>query len=430
MGKVRIRRHIASTGRRRRRAGGGATGITTGITALALLASLPTLAVTAPVVQAAPQSAENSTATHLGATAQAVETGEPVEVTGERTAYSTTLANPDGSYTLTQSAVPQRVKGDDGNWHAVDATLEKRTDGTVGPKSTVVDLSFSGGGDGSGLIKLGNEQGSIALGWPDTLPEPRLDGAKAVYPEVFNGVDLELTATAEGYREVLVVKSAEAAANPALEHIKLTATATDLDIVGGAGGGLRALDQDGNTVFKGPAGQMWDSASQSEGPSTQLLSSAATEPAPDAPVEEGSQPRAGDASAVMPVQIDDQTVSVSPDLDLLRGEKTVYPVFIDPSVGLGVSERTVLSSDGDKFWQFDGDYGVGRCSVSGPYYCGSNYTNRMYFEFSPSKLAGKYILDATFRAYETWSFSCEPKWVDLERTKTSPRAQGGQGRPS
>ncbi|WP_435271814.1 hypothetical protein [Streptomyces parvulus] len=96
----------------------------------------------------------------------------------------------------------------------------------------------------------------------------------------------------------------------------------------------------------------------------------------------------------MPVQVDGDGVTVEPDLRLLLGEDTVYPVYIDPSVGLGVSERTVLSSDGDKFWQFNGDYGVGRCS----------------------KLAGKYVLDATFRAYETWSFSCSVKWVDLERT--------------
>ncbi|MCP3822698.1 LamG domain-containing protein [Streptomyces sp. A3M-1-3] len=85
-------------------------------------------------------------------------------------------------------------------------------------------------------------------------------------------------------------------------------------------------------------------------------------------------------------------------------------------MGLTVSERTVLSSDGDSFWQFDGDHGVGNCSVSGPYYCGSNYTNRMYFEFAPTKLAGKYVLDATFRAKETWSFDCQPHMLDLVRT--------------
>nr|WP_308358167.1 LamG domain-containing protein [Streptomyces sp. NEAU-Y11] len=40
----------------------------------------------------------------------------------------------------------------------------------------------------------------------------------------------------------------------------------------------------------------------------------------------------------------------------------------------------------------------------------------MYFEFAPSKLVGKHVLDATFRAHETWSFDCRPHWVDLERT--------------
>ncbi|WP_307852041.1 hypothetical protein [Streptomyces sp. b94] len=286
--------------------------------------------------------------THEAATARATATDESVEVTGERTEYSTTMAHPDGTYSLTQSAVPQRVKGEDGSWHPVDATLEKRGDGTVGPRSAVVDLSFSGGGDGARLIELGNEQGSMRLGWPGRLPEPRLDGAKAVYPEVFEGVDLELTATAEGYREVLVVKSSEAAANTALERIELTASSTGLEIVNGAGGGLRAVDENGNTVFKGPAGQMWDSAGQVAAPqATSRIALTAVEE-PD-PVEEGTQPRAGDASAVMPVHVDGDSVSVRPDLELLRGDETVYPVRIDPSVGLGVSERTVLSSDGDKF---------------------------------------------------------------------------------
>ncbi|WP_189709861.1 laminin G domain-containing protein [Streptomyces phaeofaciens] len=386
---------------------------------MALLASLPTFAATASAAPAEAPSASSAT-THRTAAERAAASGKQVEVTGERTEYSTTMANPDGSFTLVQSAVPQRVRGDDGSWDAVDTTLERRPDGTVGPKGAVVDLSFSGGGSGAGLIRLGNEQGSLRLDWPGRLPEPRLDGDKAVYADVLDGVDLELTATAEGYREVLVVKSAQAAADPALEHIALTASATDLDVLPGAGGGLRAVDADGNTVFKGPAGQMWDSASRTDdtgGASTQLMTAAADAPAevPD-PVEHGTQPHSGDASAVMPVQVDSDTVAVTPDLGLLRGEDTVYPVYIDPSVGLGVSERTVLSSDGDKFWMFNGDYGVGRCSVSGPYYCGSNYTNRMYFEFSPSKLAGKYVLDATFRAYETWSFACDPKWVDLERT--------------
>ena len=161
---------------------------------MALLASLPTFAATASAGAAEAPSASSAT-THRTAAERAAASGKQVEVTGERTEYSTTMANPDGSFTLVQSAVPQRVQGDDGSWDAVDTTLERRPDGTVGPKGAVVDLSFSGGGSGAGLIRLGNEQGSLRLDWPGRLPEPRLDGDKAVYADVLDGVDLELTAT-------------------------------------------------------------------------------------------------------------------------------------------------------------------------------------------------------------------------------------------
>ncbi|MFD7232127.1 LamG domain-containing protein [Streptomyces sp. NPDC059881] len=363
---------------------------------------------------AAPMSAQS-------ASALAAETGEPVEVVSERSEYTKTEANPDGTFTLTQSTTPQRVKGEGGAWHDIDVTLEHRSDGTVGPKAAVVDLSFSGGGSGKDMIRLAAPQGSVTLGWPDQLPEPVLKGDTATYPEVFKGVDLQLTATAEGYREVLVVKTAEAAANPQLNEVALTAQGDGLTVARGAGGGLRAFDEDGNTVFNGPAGLMWDSAGDADeaGAQTQLMRSTSTpnagEPA-EGDVPEAVAPDKGDASAVLPVQVTDGEIAVKPDLDVLRGEDTVYPVYIDPSMGLGVSERTVLSSDGDAFWNFSGDLGVGNCSHLGPWYCGSDYTNRMYFEFAPTKLAGKYVIDATFRAYETWSFSCTAHDVDLWRT--------------
>ena len=127
-------------------------------------------------------------------------------------------------------------------------------------------------------------------------------------------------------------------------------------------------------------------------------------------------PGPGDVRAELPVKVEQDAISVKPSLHLLRGKDTVYPVRIDPSVGLGASERSVLSNDSDRFWQFKGDYGVGNCSRLGPYYCDKDHINRMYFEFGGTKLSGKQVIDATFRAKETWSFTCDPKWVDLERT--------------
>ncbi|MGW4493561.1 LamG domain-containing protein [Streptomyces sp. NPDC004376] len=368
-----------------------------------------------PRAVAAP--AEGGAVDETTASARAQASGEPVEVTADRTEYSTTEANPDGSFTLTQATTPQRVKESGGGWGAVDPGLERRSDGRIAPKGVVVNLSFSGGGPGSDLIRLGKDGRSVTLGWAGTLPEPTLDGATATYANVFDGVDLQLTATAEGYREILVVKTPEAAQNPALEQVKLSASGDGLTVVTGAGGGLRAIDEDGNAVFRGPAGQMWDSAGDAQsGPQSQLMRADTRTSAQTAVQDDPTQPGDGDATAVLPVHVDDSAVAIHPDLELLRGEKTVYPVYIDPPVGLSVSERTKISSDGDKFWMFDGDKGVGKCGNADGYYCGGGYVDRMYFEFAPTKLSGKYVLDATFRAHETWSFNCDPHWVDLERT--------------
>ncbi|MFH8573761.1 LamG domain-containing protein [Streptomyces sp. NPDC017993] len=391
-----------------------------GVTTAAVLASLPALALGPPQAHAV----SKTPAKPLSALQRAAATGESVEVTSERSEYSQTFANPDGTFTLTQSTTPRRARASDGTWQGIDTSLVRHSDGTVGPKSAVVDLAFSGGGAGTGLLKLGKDERAMRFGWPGTLPTPTLNGATATYADVLKDVDLQLTATAEGYREVLVVKTPEAADSPELENIKLTASAKELSVIPGAGGGLRAVDADGNALFTGPAGQMWDSAGTTETPalSRKATTTAGLKTSQQAAAAEGTlttddtRPGEGDATAELPVTVANGAVSVTPDLELLRGKDTVYPVYIDPPVGLGVSERTKLSSDGDKFWQFDKPMGVGKCGNADGYYCGSGYTDRMYFEFAPTKLSGKYVIDATFRAHETWSFNCTPYWVDLKRT--------------
>ncbi|MGW2556915.1 LamG domain-containing protein [Streptomyces sp. NPDC001635] len=349
---------------------------------------------------------------------RAAASGEPVEVTAERTEYSQTFANPDGTYTLKQGTAPQRAKDAQGEWHDIDTTLVRRSDGTIGPRYAVVDESFSAGGT-KDMVRLEQGQRALSIRWPGDLPQPSLDGATATYSEVLPGVDLLLTAVPDGYREVLRVTSAESAQNEALEQLRFSVAGQGVRVVPGAGGGLRALDPDGNTVFAGPAGRMWDSAGDGSEGQSPMLRTSGHQAAADAAGADGSdpaQPGDGDATATLPVQVDADSIAVAPDLGLLRGDGTVYPVYIDPSVGLARAERLVLSTDGDAFYQFSGDYGVGRCSNADGYYCGDNYANRMYFEFSPSALAGKHVLHATFRAYETWSFNCDPYTVKLERT--------------
>ncbi|MEU9407863.1 LamG domain-containing protein [Streptomyces sp. NPDC048281] len=313
-----------------------------------------------------------------------------------------------------------------------------------------MDLSFSGGGDGKDLVTIAEGGQSVTLGWPGTLPEPRLEGARAVYENVRPDVNLILTATVEGFRQVLEVETLAAANDPALASLKYSMDAEGLRVRDGAAGTMEALDGNGQVVFRSPSARMWNSAGQvgsSEGASAQNLevrplgkASSTDLPAgpqsvtsederPAGPTEEGDPlagPGTGDEAAVMDVDVTQTQITVTPDTGLIADTtSTELPLYIDPSVEMNESERTVLSSDGDVFYNFSGgDNGmsVGRCSsavIGGVrYYCtaGSAYTNRMYFEFTPGKLKGKEVLDATFSVTETWSFSCDARWVDLERT--------------
>ncbi|MFE3947075.1 LamG domain-containing protein [Streptomyces sp. NPDC059118] len=370
------------------------------------------------------------------ASAAAAEAGERVEVVEERTERETVFANPDGAtFTLEKSVAPVRVAAPNGDWVEPDATLAKKTDGSVGPKAAAVDLSFSSGGAGANLVTIAEGTQSVSLGWPGTLPAPRLDGARAVYENVLPDVDLVLTATVEGFRQVLEVKTPAAAANPALARIEYRLGTENLTVQSGAGGGVDALDGNGRPVFRSPAARMWNSAGDGAAPAAAQRSlylagpaqADADEPVSAGPAEEGDPlagPGAGDASSVLGLAVTDKSVTVEPDPELLAAtDEADFPLYIDPSIELNESERTVLSSDGDVFWNFSGgDNGmsVGKCGsavIGGvSYYCGNGYVNRMYFEFDPGKLKGKQVLDARFVVTETWSFSCDARWVDLERT--------------
>ncbi|MEV7583375.1 LamG domain-containing protein [Streptomyces erythrochromogenes] len=367
---------------------------------------------------------------------EAVRSGRPVEVQGERTESSTTYANPDGrSFRLDQSAVPVRVKGRGGNWVAPDVTLEIRADGTVGPKAAMAGLSLSGGGDAAGLVTVAHRGRSLSLGWQGgALPKPILDGDSAVYPEVLPGVDLRMTATLKGFRELLVVKTPEAAKNPKLKRVEFDLKANGVRLQAGKDGGLAATDVNGVPVFKAPPALMWDSkgvpapsALSPKGKAAAVRSEGSrilARPDGDGDPAGGptGAPAPGSQVVNMPVHVDGDSLAVVPDPALLKqSDPAAFPLYIDPSVSLDDgTEHTALRSDGVSFWNWDnGDdnmgKGMGKCGTWQGYYCGSGYVQRLYFEFSPSKLVGKEVLAARFRVTEPWAFHCNVRNVWLVR---------------
>ncbi|MGW1807114.1 LamG-like jellyroll fold domain-containing protein [Streptomyces sp. NPDC002078] len=401
-------------------------------------------------VQDGGSTAVSSASPEAAASQKAQASGSPVEVAEDRTEYATTYANPDGTtFTMDQSAVPIRVHQSDGSWVAPDPTLQARADGTVGPKAAVVDVAFSGGGDGSGLVDIARDGKSLHLGWPGTLPKPTLDGASAVYADVLPGVNLRMTATTEGFRELLVVKTPQAASDPELKKVAFSLRSDGLTVAPTSSGGMTAVDDNAHPVFTAPAALMWDSQGDASttGTATSSARTAAftqADPSPTATTgpSTGTEddpvtgPGDGDASAVLPVQVGSDSLAVVPDAGMLaNSDSGAFPLYIDPSIGLDQTAHTYLRSDGvtDFNWGNGSNNegkGMGHCDSWNGYYCGPGYTERLYFQFSPSNLAGKKVLSATFRATESWSFTCDARWVDLERTSNISSSTTWSTRPS
>lgn len=351
----------------------------------------------------APTAPAASQLTEAGALAAAVTSGRRVEATALGTERQQVYANPDRTFTLEQTVLPTRVRRGSG-WVPVDTTLRAGPDGTVAPAATTLDMAFSGGGDAP-LVRLRRDGTELALRWPGRLPAPVLAGDTATYPEVLPGVDLTLRASVEGLSEVLVVKSAQAAANPALARLRLLTATKGVTVHAAADGSLSAADATGKTVYEAPAPYMWDS------------SSSGTSAVP------GGQVRS------MAVGVASGELSLVPDRQLLTGRGTRYPVYIDPSWSGSRTAWTQVWSNlsTTSFWNGANDSEdlarVGYDATDGK-------TTRSFFKFDTSGVKGKHILKATLQTQEVWSRSCTAREVQVWETGVISSATTWKKQPS
>ncbi|MFI9200854.1 LamG domain-containing protein [Streptomyces sp. NPDC053048] len=367
------------------------------------------------------QAGDGSGPSEAEALALAKRSGRDVEVASRRGERSDVVAKPDGTLEAREYLRPVRARVD-GQWKPVDATLAKTAEGGVSPRATTVGVTFSGGGDGA-LAQLDRGGRKLALSWPSKLPDPRLEGDTATYPDVFPDVDLRLAAQADGFTQLLVVKSAKAAANPELARLRLRLNSDGLTVRQTAQGGLTAVDQAaGGTVFEAPAPMMWDS---SPGRASANKTNVARPKAGTVNVARngGDEPGAGESGKQARVGVDvadgGRELVLTPDKSVLNGSGTVYPVFIDPQWYTPQSSAWTMASSyfaNEPQWKFNGksDAGMGYCDWM---HCQPEDTKRLFYEIGTSKFAGKTILSAEFVVRETWSASCEKKGVQLWRTK-------------
>lgn len=305
------------------------------------IAALPASA--APASAGSPDSAKTAAApahdplTQGQALALAHRSGKPVRVTGATTDSSTLTANPDGTLTLTEQNMPVR-KDVRGTWEALDPTLHRNPDGTISPAVTTAALRLSGGGNGP-VISMTSQGHTLSLTLPERLPAPALSGATATYANVpAPGTDLEVTADSQGgFEDVLVVKNAAAARNPALRSFSFRPSVTGgLVLRTDVQGNLIADSRGGHAFFEIPAAVMWDSRTPAKAAPSGM------DPAYGRRVDlRDGQPVTSDASspgedartAPVGTRYSGGTLTYTPSMSVLAGKGTVYPVYIDPPAG-------------------------------------------------------------------------------------------------
>ncbi|WP_225891286.1 LamG-like jellyroll fold domain-containing protein [Streptomyces dioscori] len=409
----------------------GRTAVVTGTLCAVLLSTLTGLPATldnGTSDAAAAEPAPRGMRTEQAAQKAAVAAGEPVEVTSLRGERTETFANPDDTFTAKEYVQPVRARKGS-KWVGIDTTLVKQPDGRYSPAAAVTGISFSGGGDTT-FAAIGQTGRSLSIGWADTLPEPVVEGSTATYRDVLDGVDLRVSAQAEGFSHLLVVKDAEAAANPELREIALSLDSQGVEVTADEHGGLSAVDSGaGGEVFEAPAPMMWDSGTSTQQPALLTRKSTddsdrASSSAGDAD-ENSGHPTPPDGARVSDVDVAVQSdaLLLTPDPALLTGKDTEYPVFIDPVVKTANrTSWTMVSSyyPSSEFWKFGDHEGVGRCPADVSYLCASTSDmKRQFFGIPTGTFEGKHILEAEFAVTMVHTYSTSPRSVELGRVNSS-----------
>lgn len=300
------------------------------------------------------------------ALALARESGEPVVATALTDEHTLVTADPEtGLLTAELSAAVSRVSDGEGGWREPSTTLVPSTGGRWVAEATATEVGVSGGGSDA-FLTLGDGDGSLSFGWPESLPTPAIAGNLATYADVVPGVDLVVRAAVDGAESFLVVKDAEAAQDPLVRSMPITITGEGLEPAESEGGTVVYVDDDGEERFWVPPAYLWDSAGHAE----------------NATLDELLDPAEGSRVEELPAALPEGTAGrvafgASSAWDVLDDPETVFPVVIDPS---GSGSQTYAVRVTQDFTKYNSDIGstskLGYNGWTSPY-----YKSRMYHQF-------------------------------------------------
>ncbi|MBD0739400.1 LamG-like jellyroll fold domain-containing protein [Streptomyces sp. CBMA29] len=354
-----------------------------------------------------PNAAQQKAMQAAAATAKA--TGKPTVVNALTAPDQQLTALPGGGFQLDANPLPVRTEKN-GAWVPVDTTLQARG-GSWAPTATAYgSVSFSGGGT-TALVRSTYDGVTMTVRWPQALPKPVVHGSTATYPDVFPSVDLQVSATESGgFSDTLVVKSASAAANPALARIRLSTT------VGGGSirqtkDGLGVRSGKGDEILTAATALMWDSNKKLP---AQQHATTRTAADPSDAAHAGLAARV----ALVGTRATPSAITLSPDRRLLKAPSTVFPVYIDPTFnwhpttgGTPAFDEVKQGCPGVSFYDKttqladSGNLGVGYNGwQEGDCHTGDEHA--IYQWKLPSTLFGADINSASVEATEVYTAAC------------------------
>ncbi|MCH7231580.1 hypothetical protein L0U85_12070 [Glycomyces sp. L485] len=334
-----------------------------------------------------------------------------VEVSGLQDFDTRVIADPEGFLTAQVETVPAWAPDASGEWVEVDTGFTVAADGTITTTAAVSEITVSGGGTDPFVTATSPEGGAVSLIWPDPLPAPLVAEDTVTYSEVLPDVDLQVVSGIDGFSYALVVKTPEAAADPALAAIDIGISSDGLTVTQDEAGAISAVDAAGEVVFAAPAAYMWDSSLDPDAeaePTMSTFSSTEEEPVSDLGEDD---PMPG-LYAEVGVELEGSTLTVTPDAGLLSDPEAEFPITIDPPFsGKRLAWANIFKSrpgsswTNDKDWPRKGGMRVGRNTWSGcsPDACG---TWRSAVRFGIGGLKGKDVLTARVSMTQTHSGGC------------------------
>ncbi|MGW6563336.1 FG-GAP-like repeat-containing protein [Streptomyces hydrogenans] len=367
------------------------------------------------------------------ALADAKRTGEPVEIPSRRTETDEVFINPDGTARVDRALLPVRVR-QGSKLVDIDPNLAAGADGRLAPNASAMAVSFSGGGDDVFATMI-SEGRTVTLTWPHgKLPEPTVNGRTATYANVLPGVDLTATADDVSFSHALVVKTPDAAKNPAVRSIEFGLRAQGLQVTQEDTGEILAKTPSQNALFTAPQPHMWDSAGSQEAAPRAAAASEEDRPAAAQLLQDTLEGAVeGSNQAPLGVKLGDGKLTLTPDATLLDDPETVYPVVIDPdwtkpafknAWSIAYKHSAYPGTENTVYYNSGTLSDEARVGVAVDGSNGGTVRANTYFRIPIANLAGKDIIDSELRIKQTHAGSWSCKSGDVQVRTISEKLPG------